>query len=105
MVKFTTLIPIYYNNGKQVEDKVFNNFDKELIRIAGGFTIEGITEGGWESEGKIYRDKSRKYTIATTEDKLEDLKDLLRKTGIKLKQKAIYYKISRKTEINFLEIE
>lgn len=105
MVKLITLIPTNYNDGSKVEAEKFQELEKEFLKLAGGYSIEGIVEGGWVDEaGKVYRDKSRKYSVVIPEDNLEKLKELIIDTGKKLKQKSMYFEVNT-TEIDFLEIE
>ena len=102
MLKLITLIPTKYNTGEKVGREIFQRFETRLIEIAGGFSSEGFVEGGWEGpDGKIYRDKTRKYSIAADEAKIEELKTLIKEIGKELKQEAMYVEISR-PEIEFL---
>ena len=103
MIKLTVLIPTTYNNGDEVQKETFQRLENQLLEIAGGYTIEGIVEGGWvDKDGTIYKDKSRKYTVVTSE--LDKIKEVIVKTGKELKQKTMYLEVF-KTEVNFLEIE
>lgn len=81
------------------------NVRERITENSRGFTVEGIVSGEWVDKGAVYRDKPRKYSIAVEENKLENLLELLRTTGKRLEQLAMYYEVDRVTEINFLEIE
>ncbi|MCG8514587.1 MAG: hypothetical protein MI740_10625 [Halanaerobiales bacterium] len=105
MIKLTVLIPTTYNNGDEVQKETFQRLENQLLEIAGGYTIEGVVEGGWvDKDGTIYKDKSKKYSIITDEAKLSKIKETITKIGKELKQKSVYLEVF-KTEVNFLEIE
>jgi hypothetical protein len=46
-MKFTTLIPTRFNDGKKVPARQLRTFLKELARDFGGCSEEGITKGQW----------------------------------------------------------
>ena len=105
MIKIATLIPTKYNDGTPVEPQVFKDFEKELIRIAGGYSIEGLTEGGYVEDGKIYLDISRRYIIIVKHFRTaREIRDLITQVGKKLKQQAMYYE-QRKSKVWFLKTQ
>jgi hypothetical protein len=102
MVKVIAIIPLNYNDGRDVPDEIFKEFEDQLIEIAGGYTLEGIVEGGWKDGDTVYRDRSKKYSIVT--ESTEDIKDLVLQVGKQLEQKAMYLEIIS-SQVEILEIK
>jgi len=46
-MKFTTLIPIYFNDGSEVPDAQLQQMIDNLMRTFGGCSDEGLTKGQW----------------------------------------------------------
>jgi hypothetical protein len=104
MQKLITLLPTAYNDGRKVESQVFQNFETEVLNLVGGFSIEGLVEGGWkDDEGVFYRDRSRKYVVIADETHIDDLKALVIKYGKVLDQKAMYIEV-QPAMVDFVQI-
>jgi hypothetical protein len=101
MKKVTVLIPMNYNNGSPVPKQIFTQFEKQLLRIAGGYSMDGIVEGGWRADETDYFDKSKRYIILT--DQVEVIKSLTIEIGKQLEQQAMYFEV-QETNIEFIEI-
>jgi hypothetical protein len=59
-MKFTTLIPVRFNNGRRVPLRKMKRFLDELAIEFGGCSDEGITKGQWiDPEDLVqYRDET-----------------------------------------------
>jgi hypothetical protein len=105
MVKIITLIPLNYNNGERIPIQEYREFEDELLRINGGFSIDGITAGSWMDNNELFRDRSRKYIIVTEDERVEEIREVVTRMGQKLKQKAMYFETIHEGNVEFIEIE
>jgi hypothetical protein len=106
MMLIITLIPTNYNDGQRIPIQVFRRFEDKLIEIAGAFSIDGITAGGWMDNNELYRDRSRKYMIAVANNKkLKEIRQAVIEIGRELGQKAMYFEIKRDAEIEIITID
>ena len=70
-MKFTTLIPLFRNDGSRVSKREMNAILKELRSRFGALTQEGPVIGHWvdTTDGRVYVDESLKSgSHATTVD-------------------------------------
>lgn len=65
MVKTLVLIPVVDNDGVPFAEDDWQALESRLLRF-GGFSLRAGVEGVWEAGGRIYRDRSREYTVALT---------------------------------------
>lgn len=93
MNKTTFLIPLTDNQGEGFPTSTWAWLQDELVAQFGGWSLEGTVEGAWKGDdGRVYRDRSYRYTVATTA--LEALRDLLRQAKVRFAQEAIYLEVS-----------
>lgn len=64
MIKTVLLVPIRDNVGGTFSPASWRTLEQKLRRF-GGFT-RSSAEGEWESQGRIYRDRSRRYEVSLT---------------------------------------
>jgi hypothetical protein len=64
-MKFTTLIPMRFNDGREVPQEQINRIIDELAIQFSGCSDEGITKGQWldPKDAQLYRDESRRVTV------------------------------------------
>jgi hypothetical protein len=64
-MKFTTLIPMRYNNGKEVPVDLLDSLIDQLAEQFQGCSEEGVTKGQWldQKVARLYRDESRRVTV------------------------------------------
>lgn len=105
MVKIITLIPLNYNDGQRIPIQVYREFENEILQITGGFSIDGITAGSWMDNNELYRDRSRKYIIATQEDRVEKVRQAVIRMGKRLEQRAMYFETIHEGNVEFIPIE
>jgi hypothetical protein len=104
MVKIITLIPLNYNNGERIPIQEYREFEDELLRINGGFSIDGITAGSWMDNNELFRDRSRKYIIATQDEKVEEIRQAVIRMGKRLEQRAMYFETIHEGNVEFIPI-
>lgn len=93
MHKTTFLIPLTDNQGVPFQAEDFDWLQDELVLQFGGWSLEGTVEGAWKGDdGRVYRDRSYRYTVATTA--LDKLRGLLREAKARFAQEAIYLEVS-----------
>ncbi|MGH2584820.1 MAG: hypothetical protein ACRDJE_07905 [Dehalococcoidia bacterium] len=63
MIKTALVVPVRDNDGRSFSPRVWRELEARLLRF-GGYTIEVGVAGAWESGGRLYRDRSRRYTVA-----------------------------------------
>lgn len=88
------LIPIVSNSGSAFEKSRFQWVEDELTRRFGGYTLEGVFEGAYLDNGRIVREKSRRYLVAVPRDRLDELKEFLREVKSRFGQKSLYVSIA-----------
>jgi hypothetical protein len=82
--EYDLFIPLYYNDGRQVEPQRFQDLQTELLAQFGGLTFfPQPNEGFWTLAGMTYRDEIVIYRVLTSNQQearrfLSDLKERLR---------------------------
>ena len=94
MKKCLFLIPTTFNNGDEIPVEVIDSVFDELFRVFGAYSQDGITEGTWKlKDGTKVKDHSLKVWIVIEDDKVDLLKELIKKFARILKQEAIYFEV------------
>jgi len=90
-VKFILLVPLRYNDGTEVPNKVILDFQERLFALGGGFTVAGTVEGAYRMEdGSKQIDHSLQIWIWLKEDYVPDLERAVAELGAKLGQESMY---------------
>jgi hypothetical protein len=107
MMTFTTIIPRQRNDGSAVSRKELNAILRQLRERFGGVTIDGEVEGHWvdPSDGKHYRERSLKITVACDRERLHEAEDVVREIGRQLGQKAMYFEVRYYDGVRILRID
>ena len=63
MIKTIVLIPVAGNDGTPFAESDWLNLEARLLPF-GGFSVRHGVEGVWQAQGRIFRDRSREYTVA-----------------------------------------
>lgn len=88
MIRFEILLPLYYNDGKQIEKEKFVQTDEELVAQFGATSTDTvIVSGRWMYRGTLYEDKLIRIRI-DTEDLLEN-KNFFRRYKETLKRRFL----------------
>lgn len=105
-VKFTTLIPVNWNDGTPVDPAVLTRFIDSYWRPFRGMTSEGRVAGHWIAEdGTEFRDVCEKVSIVCERDRLAEAIRAVRRLGRKLGQHAMYFEVSGYDGVQILMIE
>jgi len=105
-MKFTTLIPTRYNDGKLVPYRILRRFMDELTAKFGGCSDEGRTKGQWidPSDATRYQDVSVRISVNCDRAMLDDARDAVIGIGRLLKQRAMYFEVRDYDGVQILEI-
>ena len=84
MIRFEILLPLFYNDGRSVEDQKFVETDDELVASYGATSTDSVTvRGHWLYQSTIYEDlliRVRLDVEDTPENwqKMRDIKEALK---------------------------
>lgn len=107
VIKITTLIPLYRNDGSAVRDSEMQEILDGLAEQFGGNSDDGLTEGRWvdQATGVLYRDQSRRVSIGIDAGRMAEAEAAIIEIGKRLGQLAMYCEIQQTTEIRILEVK
>jgi len=89
--KFILLVPLKYNDGRQVPKKVLLDFQEELYALGGGFTIAGTVEGTYRmADGTKQIDDLLQIWIGLDEEFFPHLERAVAELGAELGQESMY---------------
>ena len=94
----TIILPVRDNAGHQLTHELAE-CERELLRIAGGFTAFSA-RGQWAENGHVYRDRSRVYLVSVDPAADAELTAILPLWRARLRQQALYTD-SASTEVTF----
>ena len=105
-MKFTTLIPLRFNDGRDVPEEQVNRIIDGLAAQFKGCSDEGITKGQWldPKEARLYRDESRRITVVCDNAQLWEAQQAVIKIGQELEQRAMYFEVRDYDGVQFLAI-
>jgi hypothetical protein len=91
MTKFVLLLPLRYNDGRDVPRQVLLGMLEELYVLAGGHTIAGTVQGAYRmADGAKQQDESLQVWIGVREEEVSDLRTMVAKFGKTLGQETMY---------------
>ncbi|NQU22466.1 MAG: hypothetical protein HQ567_14410 [Candidatus Nealsonbacteria bacterium] len=100
--KFILLIPLNYNDGREVPKEVLANFREKLFALGGGFSIAGTVEGAYRmADGTKMIDHSLQIWIGLEEEHFAELERAVAELGAELGQESMYLERSGGT-IHFI---
>jgi hypothetical protein len=85
MIRFEILLPLFYNDGRAVEDQSFVDTDDELVATFGATSTDAVTvRGHWLYQSTIYEDRLIRVRIdvedaAENWQKMRDMKEVLKR--------------------------
>ena len=84
MKEYDLFVPLYYNDGRPIEPRKFQDLQQQLLDQFGGLTFfPQPNEGFWTMAGVTYRDEIVIYRVITSDEQaarrfLSDLKGWLK---------------------------
>jgi hypothetical protein len=105
-MKFTTLIPLRFNDGREVPPEQMSRIIDELVLRFGGCSDEGVTKGQWldPKDSQLYRDESRRVSVVCDNRLLWEAQQAVIKIGKELGQLAMYFEVRDYDGVQLLEI-
>lgn len=85
MIRFEILLPLFYNDGRAVEDQKFVETDDELITVFGATSTDTVVvRGQWLYQSTIYEDRLIRVRLDVEDtpenwQKMRDIKDVLKR--------------------------
>lgn len=105
-MKFTTLIPIRFNDGRRVPKRQQRAMIDRLVRRFGGCTNEGLAKGQWidRAAGILYRDEHERVSVVCDRVQLDEARAAVIEIGVELGQRAMYFEVRDYDGVQILEI-
>jgi hypothetical protein len=105
-VKFTSLIPVRYNDGTAVKPSVLQQLIDSLWRPFGAMTREGYVTGHWvDDDGTEFMDVCVKLFIECDRDRLMEAIKAVKRVGRRLGQRAMYFEVDGYDGVQILRID
>lgn len=105
-MKFTTLIPLRFNDGREVPIEQMDRIIDDLVKQFKGCSDEGVTKGQWldPDDERLYRDECRRITVVCANSRLPEAQRAVIRIGQELDQLAMYFEVRDYDGIQFLRI-
>ena len=103
-MKFTTLLPLADNDGKDLTTAV-EAIVQGLAFQFGGCSTEGTVDGRWIDDGVQYRDQSVRVSVVCENSRLEEARQRVIEIGRELGQLAMYFEVRDYDGVQVLRIE
>ena len=105
-MKFTTLIPMRFHDGRKVSPNQMKQFLDRLAIEFGGCSDEGVTKGQWidPKDSAHYRDESRRVSVVCDRVLLDDAREAVLRIGRALGQRAMYFEVRDYDGVQILEV-
>jgi hypothetical protein len=104
-MKFTTLIPTTWNDGTPIKPSVLDREIKSLWRPFRAMSNEGYVTGRWIDDDTEFADVSMKISIECDRSRLAEAIRAVRRIGLKLRQRAMYFEVTGYDGVQVLRIE
>jgi hypothetical protein len=64
MIRFEILLPLFYNDGRQIEPEKFTATDRQLLSCFGGVATDTVSvRGKWQYENTLYSDELMRLRV------------------------------------------
>jgi hypothetical protein len=105
-MKFTTLIPLRFNDGREIPPEQIGRILDDLVFHFGGCSDEGVTKGQWldPKDQTLYRDESRRVSVSCDNGLLWQAQQAVIKIGKELGQRAMYFEVRDYDGVQILEV-
>ena len=68
MIRFEILLPLFYNDGRPIEDEKFVETDDELVQVFGATSTDSvIVRGHWVYQSTRYEDRLLRIRVDVTD--------------------------------------
>ena len=104
-MKFTTLIPIRYNDGTPIDPGDLQDIQSEFWHKYGGATFENTVQGYWLDDGTLYQDECLKIVVSCDNDRLHEVEQHIIQIGKRLRQEAMYLEVQYYDGVRILKID
>jgi hypothetical protein len=64
MIKTLFLVPERDNEGKRFGRARWEHLEHRVMQVSAGFSYRAEVHGTWQSDGRVYRDVSREFTVS-----------------------------------------
>jgi hypothetical protein len=99
MIKTIFLVPVRDNDGRPFPRSAWRALEDRLLQF-GGFSFTDGVYGTWQFGGRMYRDRSRRYTVSLTSwMQLPASLELVHWVRGTFRQEAIYVEVAGVPEI------
>ena len=84
MIRFEILLPLFYNDGRAVEDRKFVETDDELVAAFGATSTDAVVVRGlWKYQSTVYEDRLVRMRLDVEDtpenwQKMRDVKEVLK---------------------------
>ena len=105
-MKFTTLIPLRFDDGREVPDEQLQRIIDELAAEFGGCSEEGVTKGQWidPASSTLFRHESIRVSVVSDRSMLDEARQAVIRIGKELGQRAMYFEVRDYDGVQILEI-
>jgi hypothetical protein len=105
-MKFTTLIPMRFNDGRDVPPEQMSRILDGLVLQFGACSDEGVTKGQWldPKDQTLYRDESRRVPVACDNRLLWEAQQAVIRIGKERGQRAMYFEVRDYDGVQILEV-
>ena len=106
-VKFTTLIPTRFNDGRPVDPVEIESILMELTDTFGRCTVEGTCVGHWNDPrtGKRFQDETLRVSIACENERYLEALAAVTEAGRRLRQRTMYFELRDFDGVRILPIK
>lgn len=101
LVECRFLVPLVRDSDRRPHArKLWDELGHALLRLFGGFTgPEGPVPGAWRSRaGRTVHDSSRRYSVALSHGRVDELRELVRRVATSFDQECIFFVVGADAE-------
>jgi hypothetical protein len=105
-MKFTTLIHLRFNDGREVPQEQLTRIIDDLVVQFGGCSEEGTTKGQWRDpkNSQLYRDESLRVSVVCDSCLRWEAQQAVVRIGKELGQRVVYFEVRDYDGVQLLEI-
>jgi hypothetical protein len=85
----TFLVPVAYNDGRQIEPEIIIDIKRTLDRRFDGYTVKGPFEGSWKGQVELMME----YSVVVPPRRIDELRDTVKVILRELGQQAMYFEV------------